>query len=317
LAGEPEASFKISLPVACEIGKSCFVQNYVDDDPGPGVRDWACGAATYNGHDGIDIRVLSAADTGAGTAVVAVAGGTVKGVRDGMTDVFAVGSVRDAIKGRECGNGLVIDHGGGWETQYCHMRRGSLAVAPGSKVARGQRLGDIGYSGLVEFAHLHLTVRNNGKAVDPFIPEGQPGACSDHPETVSGLWTPEAAKALGYSSGQLIGLGFSGVAPDTKVLENDHTAAPLTRMSDNLILYARLINARGGDRVRLTIKGPSGLNATSVSEPFDRPKAVSLVLAGGKRTVPAWPSGVYEGTAQVLRGDTIVSGRETRFDLRD
>jgi D-3-phosphoglycerate dehydrogenase len=52
--------------------------------------------------------------------------------------------LRGEIAGRECGNGVVIAHEDGWETQYCHMRRGSVAVQPGERVARGQTLGLVG-----------------------------------------------------------------------------------------------------------------------------------------------------------------------------
>ena len=33
----------LSFPVACEIGATCFVQNYVDHDSGPGAKDYRCG----------------------------------------------------------------------------------------------------------------------------------------------------------------------------------------------------------------------------------------------------------------------------------
>ncbi|NDW53196.1 M23 family metallopeptidase [Aliiroseovarius sp. PrR006] len=28
---------------------------------------------------------------------------------------------------------MLIDHGGGWESQYCHMRAGSIAVEVGQR----------------------------------------------------------------------------------------------------------------------------------------------------------------------------------------
>ena len=57
--GNAEEPFSLSLPVDCEIGKTCFVQNYVDHDPGPGKQDFQCRAMTYDGHEGTDFRVLS------------------------------------------------------------------------------------------------------------------------------------------------------------------------------------------------------------------------------------------------------------------
>ena len=54
-AAEPP---KLSLPIACEVGKTCFVQKYVDVEPGPEVKDHACGTATDDGHTGTDIRLI-------------------------------------------------------------------------------------------------------------------------------------------------------------------------------------------------------------------------------------------------------------------
>ena len=53
----PDGSLSLSLPIACKIGETCFVQNYVDVDPGPGVRDYMCGSATYQAHAGTDFRL--------------------------------------------------------------------------------------------------------------------------------------------------------------------------------------------------------------------------------------------------------------------
>jgi murein DD-endopeptidase MepM/ murein hydrolase activator NlpD len=314
--GGGPTGFRLSLPVDCEIGADCWLQNYVDVDPGPGVRDWTCGSASYNGHKGVDFRLLSAAESRRRVGVMAVADGTVKGVRNDMRDVFAVGVMRDSIKGRECGNGLVVAHAGGWETQYCHMLQGSIVVAPGQRVKRGQKLGAIGFSGLVEFSHLHLGVRRGGKYIDPFTGQFQNGACTPGAAASSGLWTAKAARVLPYRNSQIIDLRFSGAPPDLRVLEIDHAAAAvLTPRSDHLILFARLVNVRVGDKVRLHIKGPSGLDAVSVSAPFKKAKATTLVSSGGKRTVKAWPPGLYIGTAQVLRGGNVVGERAVRFKL--
>ena len=79
----------------------------------------------------------------------------------------------------------VIRHGDGWETQYCHMRRGSITVLPGDRVAMGQVLGQVGMSGESEFPHLELSLRENGAVVDPFDPDGAI-TCGVSDET---LWT--------------------------------------------------------------------------------------------------------------------------------
>ena len=74
-------------PVACEIGRTCVIQQYVDHDPGPGARDYTCGTLVYDGHTGTDIRVPDLAAQRAGVDVLAAADGAVLRTRDGMADV--------------------------------------------------------------------------------------------------------------------------------------------------------------------------------------------------------------------------------------
>ncbi|HEX2558809.1 MAG TPA: M23 family peptidase, partial [Phenylobacterium sp.] len=52
-----DGGFKLVFPVACKVGESCEVQNYVDRDPGPGVKDYRCLSRTYADHGGVDIRL--------------------------------------------------------------------------------------------------------------------------------------------------------------------------------------------------------------------------------------------------------------------
>lgn len=62
---------------------------------------------------------------------------------------------------------VIINHGNGLTTMYCHMKAGSLRVYSGQKVVRGQAVGQIGATGYVTGAHLHFEVKVNGKNVNP------------------------------------------------------------------------------------------------------------------------------------------------------
>ncbi len=48
-AGSPT---RLSLPIDCELGTSCFIENRVDIDAGPAARDSSCGTTTYDGSQG-------------------------------------------------------------------------------------------------------------------------------------------------------------------------------------------------------------------------------------------------------------------------
>ena len=99
--------FHLTFPLECTMGGDCFVQNYVDHDPGPGYRDYHCGAMTYDGHDGTDFRIPSMAIQHKGIAVLAAANGVVKRVRDGVPDRMMTSSNKADIAGEECGLSLI------------------------------------------------------------------------------------------------------------------------------------------------------------------------------------------------------------------
>lgn len=306
---------RLSLPLACEPERTCFVQQYVDVDPSAEARDWRCGSATYDGHSGTDFRLLSAAAARAGVPVLAAADGVVKRRRDGMADAFVGETSRGDIDGRECGNGVVVDHGGGWETQYCHLRQGSVRVGKGETVARGQPLGEVGYSGLAQFAHVHLAVRHDGKTVDPFSGLQLGDACLADGSGAVALWDDAAASAFSYSDGRIIAAGFAGHQPDIARLEDDHRLDPPTATSPVLVFYTRAINLRAGDRLKLSLVGPGGFEAETDGAPFDRNKARWSAFVGKPLRAPRWPAGRYEATAEVVRGEKVVSSERAMLDI--
>ena len=303
---------RFALPIDCVPGATCFVQNYVDHDPSSTWRDYACGARSYDGHDGTDFRVPSMAAVRTGVAVLAAADGVVAGVRDGMKDVSIRETGKEAVKDRECGNGLVLRHADGWETQYCHLAQGSVAVRRGQTVRAGARLGSVGLSGLTEFPHLHLTVRHNGKAVDPFAPSPVPGACASEQT----LWDEATAAALHYRRRVMLNHGFSDRVLSMADVENlpPGEATPTPR-SPALIAYVRMIGLEPGDAAQLTLRAPDGTVIAERRQPaLERAQAQSLNLIGRKRPAPGWPPGTYSAHYQVTNaGQTVFS---EQFSLR-
>lgn len=83
------------------------------------------------------------------------------------TPVSAAAAGRVVAAGSRGGYGLTVDvdHGGGLLTRYAHLDR--IEVARGDRLAAGQRLGTVGMTGTVTGPHLHLEVREHGRAVDP------------------------------------------------------------------------------------------------------------------------------------------------------
>ncbi|MEE9544340.1 MAG: M23 family metallopeptidase [Rhodospirillales bacterium] len=245
-AGEAETPFKLDMPLRCVAGETCWIVNYVDIDPTPGRRDYRCGWLSYDGHKGTDFAIRDLPTMRRGVAVMAAAGGRVMGLRDGMEDVNVkkIGGP-EALKGKDCGNGVLIKHPGGWSSQYCHMRKGSIAVSKGDAVTTGQRLGLVGLSGRTEFPHLHITVRKDGKVVDPFIGLHRAERCSlgDDP-----LWKAEILAKLDYRSVHLSNAGFAAAKPITESVRNGlYRQKTISRLSPTLFLWVDIFWPRPGE----------------------------------------------------------------------
>ena len=65
------------------------------------------------------------------------------------------------------GNAIVIDHGNGLRTVYGHLNR--FLTTNGRRVTRGEIIAGAGSTGRSTAPHLHFTVMQDGKSVDPLL----------------------------------------------------------------------------------------------------------------------------------------------------
>ncbi len=159
------------------------ISNFVDHDPTAGLKDFACGMRTYDGHRGIDYsfgvygwRTMDGGDV----EIVAAAAGTIVEKADGQYD-------RQCNWTGAAANYVIVLQSDGLYAFYWHMKKNSLTTkAVGQTVEKGEFLGLVGSSGNSNGPHLHFELREvrsdgNTKA-DPYA-----GACAVPASTVS-LW---------------------------------------------------------------------------------------------------------------------------------
>lgn len=320
VTGPPPAAFAgetsplpLALPIDCRPGFTCWVLNHFDLDPGPGSQDYRCGRMTHDGHNGTGFALANMARLDGNVAVRAAAGGVVAGVRDGMADVSVRTTGMHAVKGRECGNGVKIDHGDGWETQYCHLKRGSVAVEPGEPVSTGRLLGFVGLSGGTDHPHLFVSVSLNGEKVDPF--RGIDGGPRCGPGNVP-LWDEATRRMLRDEAPILLDIGFA-----THVLTAEEAESGRARQATagidarTLLLWARVAGIEPGDILRFVITGPNGERLLADAGRATKFMMVQFQHAGRHRKVDAWAAGVYTGLVILQREGRLTRMREISIRL--
>jgi hypothetical protein len=146
------------------------------------------------------------------------------------------------------GNCVTIDHGGGYQTLYCHMS--SVTVSKGDTVRQGQGIGGVGDTGSYSAgAHLHFELWINGKHTDPL-----PYLNGKRAPIKPSAGSKSGKDSKGSGTGQDIGVGVSAVAGSSS--EAEAVAAALSGSAGGVGAMGGAGSSRGGG-VSNSGKGPS------------------------------------------------------------
>lgn len=136
---------------------------------------------------------------GYGEPVLAVADATVAAVRDEVQEVPRVSQHRKQALDDAPGNYVALDLGDGRYAFYEHLQPGSVRVAVGQRVRRGETLGALGFTGDSTGPHLHFHLAD-GRV--PLAADGMPyvfdgfrvlGRYPDLSQMGKAPWTPPQA----------------------------------------------------------------------------------------------------------------------------
>lgn len=291
------------LPIDCRLEEDCWVMNYVDMGPDDGkLTDFNCLERTYDGHKGTDFAIEDEAAMKRGVAVLAAMEGTIMRVRDNEPDKWSSREELDQIQKerKECGNAVMIDHGDGLQSIYCHMKQGSVKVKPGDKVKSGDVIGQVGLSGFTQFPHLHFGVIWEGALMDPFTGVDNTKACTNFKRS---MWNSELD--VKYQPLVVQAAGFSNIVPTLPDLERNAKSQPtISASSDVFAFWGIMLGSRENDKIILEIKDPNGkiFARREVIQPKNR--ARQFYYTGKKLSGKSLAEGAYTGTITVERTDT-------------
>ncbi len=306
-----EAAFL--YPLSCTYGEDCWPVNYVDVDPGEGaVSDFKCKRKSYDAHKGTDFALRSVSQMREGVDVLASAAGKVLRARDGESDDLKTEEefAEISAKNRDCGNGVLIDHGNGLQTIYCHLKKDSIVVKPKQKVKAGQKIGQVGMSGRAEFPHVYFGVLWEGGVVDPFTGALNTKGCG---QMKGNMWLE--GLPVSYEEVVIFDGGFRAQVPDFKAIQSgdDENPIALPLRSAALVFWSGFYNVEKGDEVVMRIMDPEGNVFTERKEIVPMTRARQYYFTGRKIGHVQLRAGEYKGRVFIRRGEGIT--REEEFSV--
>lgn len=298
----------MGMPIACEYGKDCFISSLFsyeetqEESPEKLIRDYKCGRLTQAGEKSTRFALRNIQQIDEGVDVIAVDKGTVEAVHDGEKDIGASKANKTKIPttNNNCGNGVIIRHGRGFLTQYCHLQQGSLAVEVGQEVKKGDPLGKVGSSGTVSYPHLEFIVKRDNTAIDPFTGEGIT-SCTQKKDFIS-LWDFKTDAMLSYVPTLLINASFTANIPNAEGVNNGRfITSNLTNDEDRIVFWVNLMGLQKDDILEISITSPRGKTIALREKAFSRYEPFYFHYVGKRKSGAAWERGKYIGNVSLSR----------------
>jgi murein DD-endopeptidase len=237
---------------------------------------------------------------GYGQEVLAVADGRVAAISDGIADNTFAGPSGPPDLDTIRGNHILLEIGPRLYATYAHLKPGSVRVAVGQRVTRGQVIGLVGSTGASSAPHLHFQLSEAPDVISDGVPYAHRafdvvGRCQ---QTGPAPWDqtcthvpPEVHRGEMPLNGMLVrfheGRRTPEGRPDLQGVWRVHTITPLERpaeFADKPFLTPREASAYQARRLAAlnldTSPERAGLNGPSVNEFWAADRGELAVLAG-------------------------------------
>lgn len=309
-------ALNLAVPLGCDYGENCYISRYFDHETEEegAYSDYTCGRLSADGYTATDFILEDFTLFERGIPVLAADSGVVEEARANMQDVAVSLVGEEAVRGRECGNGVRIRHPRGYVTQYCHLREGSVTVQRGEAVEQGQTIGEIGVSGKTDYPYMAFTVFRKGQPMDPFTGEDPItdsinvpcGSADTYP-----LWDRKTEKRLSYIPAATLASGFAHSPANARAARRGKFRETALRPGERFIVFwADIFGVSLGDKISISILDPLG---KPVKEDM-REAGVSgaqryFQRITARRPGKAWLPGDYKGVIEVKRraGEYVAS----------
>mgnify|MGYP003385809337 FL=1 len=290
----------MAFPLVCEPGRTCWILNYPDIDADPAkAQDYSCGPSAAEGDSFLRIGLADATAIPLDMMVLAAQGGVVKDANDGISDRVIASRKQLAAGSLNCGNGIVIDHGMGLQSAYCHLRKGSIKVKKGDRVMKGQVIASAGQSGLATWPQLGFAILKSGYMVDPVTGNTSAEGCGFKERPIIAL-PPEF---MSYQPAAIVSMGFSISPADREAiaLGGAPRFATINREERTINLWAMVLGIHTGDEVDIRIRDPRGRTFQNQNFVADKDYDRLPVNVGRDRGYVGWRQGTYVGEVKVTR----------------
>ena len=188
-----------------------------------------------------------------------------------------------------------------------------MVVKPKQKVKAGQKIAQIGQSGMAEFPHLHFGVIWEGGVVDPYTGALNTAGCNKQKEP---LW--HVGLPMDYEPVVIFDGGFRAQSPDFEAIERGEESPKILSLnSAAFVFWVGFYNVEQGDEVVLNVIDPEGNTFVSRRQIVEATRARQYYFTGRKIGRVQLKSGIYKGFSKIVRtkGDEEKIIREKEFSV--